>query len=260
VRADEETQASVEVKGKKVLLTIDDDPNVLILLKQNLEDEGYYVVGALNADEGIRKAKEIHPFAVTLDILMPRKNGWGALSELKADPATRDIPIIVLSIIDNKELGFSLGAFDYLLKPFDKEAIVAALQRIPGVPAKRVLVVDDDKDAVDLLTQILQDEGYKVKGVYSGAEALCALDAAPHDIILLDLLMPEMDGFEVIQRVKLNPKLKEVPIIVVTAKDLTDSDLGFLQRGVDSIIQKSGLAKEGLMKAVQSLLRKHDAF
>jgi signal transduction histidine kinase/CheY-like chemotaxis protein len=260
VRADEETQASVEVKGKKVLLTIDDDPNVLILLKQNLEDGGYYVVGALNADEGIRKAKEIHPFAVTLDILMPRKNGWGALSELKADPATRDIPIIVLSIIDNKELGFSLGAFDYLLKPFDKEAIVAALQRIPGVPAKRVLVVDDDKDAVDLLTQILQDEGYKVKGVYSGAEALCALDAAPHDIILLDLLMPEMDGFEVIQRVKLNPKLKEVPIIVVTAKDLTDSDLGFLHRGVDSIIQKSGLAREGLMKDVQSLLRKHDAF
>ncbi len=259
-KTNEEAHAAVEVKGKKVLLTIDDDPNVLILLKQNLEDEGYYVVGALNADEGIRKAKEIHPFAVTLDILMPRKNGWGVLSELKADPATRDIPIIVLSIIDNKELGFSLGAFDYLLKPFDKDAILAALQRIPGTPAKRVLVVDDDKNAVDLLTQILQDEGYQVQGVYSGPEALRALDAAPHDIILLDLLMPEMDGFELIQRVKVNPRLKGIPIIVVTAKDLTDADLGFLHRGVDRIIRKSGLAQEGLMKEIQSLLREHDAF
>jgi CheY-like chemotaxis protein len=158
LRPDEATRASVETKGKKVLLAIDDDPNVLILLKQNLEDEGYYVVGALNADEGIQKAKKIHPFAVTLDILMPQKDGWGVLSDLKADPATRDIPIIVLSIIDNRELGFSLGAFDYLLKPFEKEAIMAALQRIPGAPAKRVLVVDDEPAAVDLLTQILQDE------------------------------------------------------------------------------------------------------
>jgi signal transduction histidine kinase/CheY-like chemotaxis protein len=259
LRPDEETRASVEMKGKKVLLAIDDDPNVLILLKQNLEDEEYYVVGALNADEGIRKAKEIHPFAITLDILMPQKDGWGVLSDLKADPATRDIPIIVLSIIDNKEIGFSLGAFDYLVKPVKKEAIMSALQRIPGVPAKRVLVVDDEPDAVDLLTQILQDEGYQVKGAYSGEEALRALDAAPYDIILLDLLMPEMDGFEVIQQVKANPRWRDIPIIVVTAKDLTDSDWGILHRSVDRIIQKSGLAREGLMKEVQSLLREHDA-
>ena len=259
LRPDEETRASVEMKGKKVLLAIDDDPNVLILLKQNLEDEEYYVVGALNADEGIRKAKEIHPFAVALDILMPQKDGWGVLSDLKADPATRDIPIIVLSIIDNTELGFSLGAFDYLVKPFEKEAIMAALQRIPGVHAKRVLVVDDEPDAVDLLTQILQDEGYQVKGTYSGEEALRALDAAPYDIILLDLLMPEMDGFEVIQRVKANPRWRDILIIVVTAKDLTDSDWGILHRSVDRIIQKSGLTREGLMKQVQSLLREHKA-
>jgi signal transduction histidine kinase/CheY-like chemotaxis protein len=259
LKPDEETPASVEMKGKKVILAIDDDPNVVILLKQNLEDEGYYVVGALNADEGIRKAKEIHPFAVTLDILMPQKDGWGVLSDLKADPATRDIPIIVLSIIDNKELGFSLGAFDYLVKPLDKEAIMAALQRIPGGPSKRVLVVDDEPAAVDLITQILQDEGYQVKGTYSGEEALRALDAAPQDIILLDLLMPEMDGFEVIQRVKANPRWRDIPIIVVTAKDLTDSDWGFLHRSVDRIIQKSGLAREGLMKEVQGLLREHGA-
>jgi len=211
----------------------------------------------LNAEEGIRKAKEIHPYAVTLDILMPQKDGWSVLSDLKADPATRDIPIIVLSIIDNKELGFSLGAFDYLLKPFKKEAILAALHRIPGTSAKRVLVVDDEPVAVDLLTQILQDEGYHVRGVYSGEEALRALDTSQQDIILLDLLMPEMDGFEVIQRVKANPRWKDIPIIVVTAKDLTDDDCSFLRQSVDRIIQKAGLGRETLMKEVQSLLREY---
>ena len=258
VRQEEEERfPAVDTKGKRVLLAIDDDPNVLSLLKQNLEEEGYYVVGALNAEEGIRRAKEIHPFAVTLDILMPQKDGWGVLSDLKADPATRDIPIIVLSIIDNKELGFSLGAFDYLLKPFQKEAILAALLRIPGTPAKRVLVVDDEPAAVDLLTQILQDEGYQVKGVCRGEEALQALEASPQDIILLDLLMPEMDGFEVVQRVKANPRWRDIPIIVVTAKDLTDDDCTFLCQSVDRIMQKAGLARETLMKEVQSLLREH---
>jgi CheY-like chemotaxis protein len=120
-------------------------------------------------------------------------------------------------------------------------------------------VVDDEPATVDLLTQILQDEGYQVKGTYGGEEALSALDASPQDIILLDLLMPVMDGFEVIQRVKANPKWKDIPIIVVTAKDLTDSDWGFLRRSVDRIIQKSGLARESLMKEVRSLLREHDA-
>jgi signal transduction histidine kinase/CheY-like chemotaxis protein len=260
VSSDEDINAPVKMKGRRSLLAIDDDPNMLFLLKQNLEDEGYYVVGALNAGEGIRKAKEIHPFAITLDILMPQKDGWEVLSHLKADPETRDIPIIVLSIIDNKALGFSLGAFDYLVKPFGKEAIMAALQRIPGVPAKNVLVVDDEPAAVDLLTQILQDEGYLVKGACSGEEALRALEAAPQDIIFLDLLMPEMDGFEVIRRVEANSRWRDIPIIVVTAKDLTDSDQRFLQRSVDKIIQKSGLTSENLMKEVQSLLREHDAF
>ena len=245
-------------EGEKLLLAIDDDPNALILLRQNLEEEGYYVVGALNADEGIRKAKEINPFAITLDIMMPEKDGWEVLGHLKADPVTRHIPIIVISIIDNKELGFSLGAFDYLVKPFDKEAALAVLKRIPRFnQTKRVLVVDDEPDAVDLLTQILQDEGYLVKGTYGGEEALRALEAGPQDIILLDLLMPEMDGFEVIRRVKANPGWKDIPIVVVTAKDLTDSECGFLNQSVDRIIQKTGLAGESLMKEVQSLLREH---
>jgi signal transduction histidine kinase/DNA-binding response OmpR family regulator len=253
------TTAAAAMPGRKVLLTIDDDPNVLSLLRQNLEDEGYVVVGALSADEGIRKAKEIRPFAITLDILMPHKDGWGALKELKADPVTRDIPIIVLSIIENKQLGYSLGAFDYLLKPIDKDAILGALQRVRTAPAKRALVVDDDPNAVSMLTQVLQDEGHSVTAAFNGAEALRALSDVPADIILLDLVMPEMDGFDTIQRLKENPAWKNIPIIVLTAKDLTDTDWGTLQQGVDRILRKSGMAGESLVAEVRTLLHEHES-
>jgi CheY-like chemotaxis protein len=254
---EEAAPTPAQVKGKKVLLAIDDDPNVLILLRENLEEEGYYVVGALSGEEGIRKAREIQPFAITLDILMPHKDGWEVLNELKADPATRDIPIIVLSIVDNRELGFSLGASDYLVKPVEKEPILTALRRVIHAPTNRVLVVDDEPPAVDLITQLLQEEGYQIEGVYSGREALRALKAEVPDIILLDLLMPEMDGFEVIQRIKENEHWKGIPIIVVTAKDLTDADWEFLRQRVDTIIRKAGLASETLVGEVQRVLRQY---
>ena len=255
--SEEKVLTAGEIKGKKVLLAIDDDPNVILLLRENLEEEGYYVVGALSGEEGIRKAREIQPFAITLDILMPHKDGWEVLNDLKADPATRDIPIIVLSIIDNRELGFSLGAFDYLVKPIERETILAALRRTPAAPTNRVLVVDDEPAAVDLITQLLQDEGYHVKGAYSGEEALRALADEPPDIILLDLLMPGMDGFEVIQQIKANQNWRDIPIVVVTAKDLTDSDWEFLRQRVDKIIRKAGLDSETLVKEVQGLLREY---
>jgi CheY-like chemotaxis protein len=216
------------------------------------------VVGALSGDEGIRKAKEIHPFAITLDILMPHKDGWAVLKELKAEPETRDIPIIVVSMIEDKQRGFSLGAFDYLLKPIEKGTIKGALQRITAHSAKRVLDVDDDRDAIGLVTQILQDEGHSVLAASNGSEALHTLEATQVDIILLDLVMPEMDGFEVIQRVKENSMLKDIPVIVLTGKDLTEMDYGALQQSVIRIIQKSGVSAEALITEVRDILRTHE--
>ena len=259
VKTDQEVLVRAEMRGKKVLLAIDDDPNVLILLRENLEEEGYYIVGALSGDEGVQKARDLQPFAITLDILMPHKDGWEVLNDLKADPATRHIPVIVLSIIDNRELGFSLCAFDYLMKPFDKATILSALQRASRAPTNRVLVVDDEPDAVNLITQLLEDEGYQIKGAYSGEEAFHALEDEVPDIILLDLLMPQMDGFDVIQRIKTNPDWSDIPIVVVTAKDLTDADWEFLRQRVDKIIRKTGLDKETLVREVQDLLREHAA-
>ena len=259
VKSDQEVLARAEMRGKKVLLAIDDDPNVLILLRENLEEEGYYIVGALSGDEGVRKARELQPFAITLDILMPHKDGWEVLNDLKADPATRHIPVIVLSIIDNRELGFSLCAFDYLVKPFDKATILTTLQRASRAPTNRVLVVDDEPDTVNLITQLLEDEGYQIKGAYSGEEAFHALEDEVPDIILLDLLMPQVDGFDVIQRIKTNPDWSDIPIVVVTAKDLTDADWEFLRQRVDKIIRKTGLDRETLVREVQDLLREHAA-
>jgi CheY-like chemotaxis protein len=254
---EEESPSPSTMEGKKVVLSIDDDPNVHILLRENLEEEGYYVVGALGGEEGIKKAREFQPFAVILDILMSEKDGWDVLNELKADPGTRHIPIIVLSIVDNRELGFSLGAFDYLVKPFDKATILAALERAPGAKPNRVLIVDDEPSAVDLITQLLEEESYQIRGVHSGGEALRSLEEELPDVILLDLLMPGMDGFEVIQRIKEKPEWKNIPIVVITAKDLTQADIEFLRQRVDKIIRKSGLDREKLVGEVHQLLREH---
>src|SRR6185503_6766543 len=151
----------------KVVLAIDDDPDVIYLLRENLAEAGYRVVGALNGAEGLHKARELRPFAITLDIMMPHKDGWEVLHELKADPATKNIPIIVVSIVDNKDLGYRLGAFDYLLKPFDRDAIAAALARISPREGL-VLVVDDDPHVVDLVRQLLEDDPYEIMAAADG--------------------------------------------------------------------------------------------
>src|SRR6266571_2301272 len=184
-------------KDGKVILTIDDDPDAIYLLRENLTEAGCRVVGALSGQEGLQKARQLRPFAITLDIMMPNKDGWEVLHELKADPATKDIPIIVVSIVDNRELGYRLGASDYLLKPFDRDAVVAALARIAPHHG-RLLVVDDDPQVVDMVRQLLEGEPYQVEAAGDGQEALEAISRRRPDVILLDLLMPRMDGFTVI--------------------------------------------------------------
>src|SRR5262249_3923557 len=153
----------------KVVLAIDDDPNVLYLLQENLAEAGYQVIGAASGAEGVQKARQLRPFAITLDILMPHKDGWQVLHELKPDVATRDIPIIVLSIVDQKDLGYRLGASDYLLKPFDRDTILAALARISPSQG-RLLVVDDDPQVIDLVRQLLEGDAYAVAAAMDGQE------------------------------------------------------------------------------------------
>ncbi len=253
---------SMEAEGGPLVLAIDDDPNVIYLLQENLAEAGYRVIGVTSGDEGLRKARELRPFAITLDILMSPKDGWQILHELKADEVTRDIPVVVLSIVDNQELGYRLGASDYLMKPFDREAILGTLTRIAPAPSAprqiRLLVVDDDPQVVDLVSQLLEDQPYTIEAARDGEEAMDAISRSPPDIILLDLLMPRLDGFGVIEQLRRKPEYRELPIIVLTAKALSAEELGQLQRTVSKIMQKRALERDLLLQELRQALRAYN--
>jgi CheY-like chemotaxis protein/anti-sigma regulatory factor (Ser/Thr protein kinase) len=240
--------------GAKVVLAIDDDPDVIYLLRENLAEAGYRVVGALSGREGLQKARELRPLAITLDILMPQTDGWQMLHELKADAATRDIPVIVLSIVDNKNLGYRLGAFDYLMKPFDRETILTALAHVPPRQGC-LLVVDDDPQVVDLVRQLLEGEPYEIMSAADGQAALAAIAQRCPDVILLDLLMPRMDGFALIEQLQLDPQLQRIPVIVLTAKTLTAAEQALLEQRVRTVIQKRGLDRDTLIRELGGLLQ-----
>jgi signal transduction histidine kinase/CheY-like chemotaxis protein len=248
-RDERETQ-----RDGKVVLVIDDDPDVIYLLRESLADTGYLVVGALSGQEGLQKARELRPFAITLDIMMPNKDGWEVLHELKAHPATKDVPIIVVSIVDNKELGYRLGAFDYLLKPIDRDAVMTALGRI-APPHGRLLVVDDDPLVVDMVSQLLEGEPYEVVAAADGQEALEAIARRRPDVILLDLLMPRMDGFAVIEHLRQDPEHASIPVIVLTAKTLTAAERAALEQSVLKVIQKRGLDRDHFIQELRGALQ-----
>jgi PAS domain S-box-containing protein len=237
----------------KVVLAIDDDPDVIYLLRENLAEAGYGVVGALSGQEGLQKARELRPLAITLDILMPQQDGWQILHELKVDATTRAIPVIVLSIVDNKALGYRLGACDYLMKPFDRETILTALAQVPPRQG-RLLVVDDDPQVIDLVGQLLEGEPYEIMSVADGEAALEAIAHRRPDVILLDLLMPHMDGFALIEQLEQAPLSQQIPVIVLTAKTLTAAEQTLLEQSVRTVIQKRGLDRETLIQELRGLL------
>jgi signal transduction histidine kinase/CheY-like chemotaxis protein len=236
-----------------IVLAIDDDPNVIYLLQENLTEAGYQVIGAMHGTEGLQKAQQLKPFAIILDILMPHKDGWQVLHELKTDVTTRDIPVVLLSIVDQKDLGYRLGAFDYLLKPFDREAILAALRRLS--PAHhRLLVVDDDSHVVDLVRQLLEDQPYEVEAAVDGQAALEAIAQRQPAVILLDLLMPHLDGFGVLEYLHHTPRYRDIPVIILTAKTCTAEEQTLLHARVRAVIQKQGLERNRLLQEVRAAL------
>jgi signal transduction histidine kinase/CheY-like chemotaxis protein/ligand-binding sensor domain-containing protein len=252
-------QIYTQPESSRIVLVIDDDPNVIYLLQENLAEVGYFVVGATTGEEGIQKARAINPFAIILDILMSPTDGWQVLQELKTNATTREIPVIVLSVVENRELGYRLGAHDYLVKPFDRDAILSTLSRLttPQESHQQVhlLVVDDDPHVVDMVRQMLEDEPYDIRSAIDGYEALKAIQHQLPDIILLDLLMPQLDGFGVIAALQQNPSLRDIPIIVLTAKQLSVDEWAGLHQSVSNVIQKQGLGRESLIQELRNALQ-----
>ena len=182
---------------------------------------------------------------------------WQTIAMLKADPQTRDIPIIVLSASDNRELGFQMGVMDYLVKPIDRNALLTALSKVSEPRIEDVLVVDDDPMAVDLLSEMLEMSGVHARRATNGAEALAEIEKAPPDAILLDLMMPVMDGFEVIDRLQNNPGWCDIPVVVITAKELTAEERVFLNDRVSQVVEKGRLDPDRLGQAFKEMLRRY---
>ena len=239
--AGDEGPEVVLARDRPVVLIVDDEASARELLASWLEPEGYQLITAGSSAEALAKAAEHVPDAITLNMLMPGKKGWDTLYELKKTPVTAAIPVIVVTVVDEPKIGLALGAAEYLVKPVDKEVLLETVRRHIGPgsngPAK-VLVVDDEAPTCEMLKEMLESDGYIPLLAANGKQALEALGRIPVSAILLDLIMPEMDGFELLLRMKEDPGLRNIPVIVLTAKDLTDSEVEMLRHETIGLFQK----------------------
>jgi PAS domain S-box-containing protein len=238
----EDSDGVMAPQRKPLVLIVDDEPAARELMASYLESD-YRIAMADSGSDAIAKAKLLKPDAITLDVLMAGGNGFQALVALKAAPETEGIPIIVVSIVDNKQVGFALGATDYLIKPINKTALLESLRKHAPNPSHDdsvILVVDDDFRTLELLEEALKSAKYKVRSMQSGARALEVLESKPVGGLVLDLMMPGMDGFEVIRHIRKKPALRELPIFVMTAKNLTADELTLLNTETQGLIQKDG--------------------
>ncbi|HEX6007247.1 MAG TPA: response regulator, partial [Burkholderiales bacterium] len=248
------TPASGSSVNAPDVLVVDDDPTVRSLTERFLVREGFSVVTADGGREGLRLARELRPMAMTLDVVMPDLDGWTVLAALKGDPELADIAVILLTILDEKNRGYALGAADYMVKPVDRERLAGVLRGIIGRGGGKVLVVDDDDILRRGLVQVLEREGWKAREADNGRQGLACLQESPPDVIVLDLMMPEMDGFEVIEQLRHHPKWRDIPVVVVTAKDLTDEDRRRLNGGVERILQKDAPTRDEMLHEVSATL------
>jgi adenylate cyclase len=222
-----------------LILVVDDDPTVREVIGRFLERAGFSVVTANGGHEGLRLARELRPAAMTLDVMMPDLDGWTVLAAIKGDPLLAEIPVVLVTIVDEKKRGYSLGASDYLVKPVDRRKLTELLRSICGPVAGHVLVVDDEDTVRRAMRLALESAGWQVTEAENGRRALDCFAMARPDVVILDLMMPEMDGFEFLEELRNRTDSRNVPIVVVTSRDLTEDDRSRLNGGVERIIQKT---------------------
>jgi CheY-like chemotaxis protein len=242
-------------EGARLVLVIDDDPAVRTLMRRFLSRGGFRVADAADGETGIRLARELKPDVITLDVLMPVMDGWAVLTAIKNDETLAAIPVVLQTIVDDPQMGFALGASEYLTKPIDRKRLLALLERyVPADAARRVLLVDDDVSARATLGRALRRAGWHVTEAENGRVALDRLAESAPALVLLDLMMPEMDGFEFLDAMRRNEAWRGIPVIVVTAKTLTDEDRRRLNGGVERVMQKGAFNSEALMNEIRSLV------
>ena len=237
------------------VLVIDDDPAQRELMRRFLSKDGFCVRSAGSGEEGLRLARELIPIAITLDVMMPDMDGWSVLEALKTDDTLSEIPVIMLTMVDDLERGFTLGAADYLTKPVNRRRLSKILKRYScGVPPCPVLMVEDDPAIRASMRKMLEKLGCRVIEAENGEAALALMERERPSLIFLDLLMPVMDGFAFAEEVRLHPEWRTIPIVVVTAADLTGEERRRLSGNVETILDKAGCSKEQLLHQVRDAL------
>lgn len=252
-----ETFQDIQDQANKTILAIDDNPEVIELIKKSIGSE-YNVIGLLNSEEAVDKAIEIQPVAITLDIMMPRKNGWQVLQELKNIPETQDIPVIILSIVDEKNIGFSLGATEYIVKPVSKKILLHKLKNLEKLARiKKVLIVDHDTESSALVNSVLCNAGCEVTVVVDCKEALAAINNQKLDLIILNPIGPDSGcEFDLIEQIKTDEKTKNISLILITQKDLDQDEIEQLNGGIQAILNKGLLTESDLLEELKVIISK----
>ena len=237
------------------ILVVDDDEAVRDLMRHTLSRQGFAVATAATGAEGLDAARSMRPDVIMLDVIMPEMDGWSVLSALKAEPDLADIPVVMITIVDDRNLGFALGATEYLTKPIDRDRLAAVVARFrPADGPYCVLVVEDDAPTREILVRHLEHDGLAVEEASNGREGLEALERQRVDLVLLDLMMPEMDGFEFVERLHRNEAWQRLPVVVITSKDITPEDHARLNGYVQRILEKHMLSRDDLLAMVHELV------
>ncbi|HTY09501.1 MAG TPA: response regulator [Bacteroidota bacterium] len=239
------------------VLIVEDKPHARQILQSYLSEAGYVIETAANGVEALEKAKLWKPDVITLDILLPIKDGWQVLRELKQHPLCKNIPVIIVSMLDERNVGFGLGAVDYFVKPVQKDALLESLRKVTSSlrqkQSAKILVIDDDRSVIDLVQVILEAEGCTVIKALDGREGLRLAQEEHPDLIILDLVMPEISGFNVAYQLKHNPMTQTIPVIVMTSMEIDDETREQLRGFVVSLMKKSGFTKKDLLQEISAI-------
>ncbi len=246
--------APVGPEGAPTVLVIDDDPAVRDLLTRFLGAEGIRTATAADGEEGLRMARASRPDLIILDVLMPHMDGWAVLTALKTDPHLADVPVVMLTFTEQKELGFMLGAAEYLSKPIDRARLSAVLAKYRTEETSRVLLIEDDEATRQVLRRAIVKQGWAVAEAENGLVGLEKVKERVPSLILLDLMMPEMDGFEFLEKLRAHEEWSKIPVVVVTAKELTEQDRSQLNGNVEKVLRKGSYGRDELLQEVRSII------
>jgi CheY-like chemotaxis protein len=242
-------------EGAPTVLVVDDEPAVREIIARTLALDNVRTLAAADGEEGLRMARSESPDLIFLDVIMPKMDGWAVLAALKADAKTADIPVVMVTLVPNAEMGYVLGASEYLSKPLDRERLTAVMRKHRPQPGDGgVLIVEDDEPTREVLRRTLEKEGWTVAEAWNGRDGLIQVERRKPALILLDLMMPEMDGFTFLEEFRRKPEFKDVPVVVLTAKDLTPQERARLMGGVERIVQKGAFSRDALLSEVRRIV------